>query len=91
MLSAASYHLMQSPLPGADEGLGWGIDPTLRGRKGPVLEHTGSEGNWYALMILFPETEDGILTVANAGGSMGGDKATVAALKALLPSVSTPT
>ena len=90
MLSAASYRLMQSALPGADEGLGWGIDATIRGRKGPVLEHTGSEGNWYAMMILFPDSGDGILAVANAGSSMGGDKATFAALKAVLPKLSTP-
>ena len=38
-----------------------------------------------ALVLLFPETENGVLTVANAGPDMGGEKATKAALKAVLP------
>lgn len=90
LLSPASYHLMQNPLPGIEDGLGWGIDPSVGGRKGPVLSHSGSDGNWKALVVLFPATGDGILVVANAGQSMGGDKSTTAAFKALLPTVGTP-
>jgi CubicO group peptidase (beta-lactamase class C family) len=90
LLSPGSYQLMQNPLPGIDNGLGWGCDPSIGGRKGPVIDHSGSEHNWYALVILFPATGDGILAAANAGDSMGGDAAVKAVVRGLLPSVSTP-
>jgi len=91
LLSPASYHLMQSPLPGVKgEALTWGFDPNIGGRKGPVLSHVGTDGSWYARVHLFPASGDGILLAANAGESMGGDKACEAALKAVLPMVSTP-
>ena len=51
-----------------------------------MLIHTGSDGNWYALVVLFPQTGLGILVAANAGPDMGGDKAAMAALLELLPS-----
>jgi hypothetical protein len=82
---------MQNPLPGvANEALTWGYAPSIQGRKGPVLDHIGSDGNWHASVHLFPESGGGVLLAANAGESMGGDKAVGAALKALLPTVSTP-
>jgi CubicO group peptidase (beta-lactamase class C family) len=91
LLSPASYHLMQNPLPGfGNEALTWGFAPSIGGRKGPVLRHTGSDGNWYARVDLFPASGDGILLAANAAESMGGVKAADAAFNALLPAMSTP-
>lgn len=90
LLSPASYHLMQNPLPGIEDALTWGFDTNLGGRKGPVLSHTGTDENWYASVNLFPASGDAILLAANAGKSMGGDTADRAAFKALLPTVSTP-
>jgi CubicO group peptidase (beta-lactamase class C family) len=90
LLSPASYRLMQTSLPGSDDAMTWGFDASLGGRKGPVLSHTGTDENWYASVNLFLDSGDGILLVANAGKSMGGDTADRAALKALLPTVSTP-
>jgi CubicO group peptidase (beta-lactamase class C family) len=91
LLSSDSYHRMQTPLPGvANEALTWGYRPSIQGRNGPVLEHIGSDGSWYASVHLFPESGDGILLAANAGASMRGDKAGEAAVTALLPTVSTP-
>ena len=65
--------------------MGWGVQGTIAGRKGPVLVHSGSDGNWYAAVVLFPETGQGVLVAANAGPDMGGDMAVMAALLALLP------
>lgn len=90
LLSRGSYHLMQTPLPGIEDALTWGFDPSLGGRKGPVLSHTGTDRNWYASVNLFLESGDGILLAANAGKSMGGDTADNAAFKALLATVSAP-
>jgi CubicO group peptidase (beta-lactamase class C family) len=90
LLSAASYRLMQSPMPGSEDALTWGFDATLSGRKGPVLSHTGTDRNWFASINLFLDSGDAILLACNAGKSMGGDMADNAAFKALLPTVSTP-
>lgn len=86
LLTASVYGQMQGAA-GADAGnIGWGVQTSIAGRRGPVLIHAGSDGNWYALVVLFPQTGHGILVAANAGPDMGGDKAAMAALLALLPS-----
>lgn len=85
LLKPETYRMMETRLPGADTGLAWGVQPTLAGRKGPVLMHAGSDGNWYAVVALFPETQNGILVAANAADDMGGDKAVKAAMIAVLP------
>jgi CubicO group peptidase (beta-lactamase class C family) len=87
LLKTATYRMMQTRLPGAETGLSWGVQDTLFGRQGPALTHSGSDGNWYAIVVLFPETQSGILAAANAGENMGGDKAVKAAFKALLPDI----
>ncbi len=60
------------------------------GLRGPALTHSGSDGNWYALVCLFPQTGNGVLVTANAAESMGGDQATLTALRALTRTVAEP-
>ena len=86
LLTAASYRMMQTP-HGGPNGLGWGVVDSLMGRQGPALTHAGSDGNWYALVVLFPQTGNGVLVAANAGEDMGGDKAGKAVVQAVLPSL----
>lgn len=86
LLTASAYGQMQGATGGGAGNLGWGVQDSIAGRKGPVLIHAGSDGNWYALVVLFPQTGLGILVAANAGPDMGGDKAAMAALLELLPS-----
>lgn len=74
LLSPASYRLMQTAQPGSPAGLDWGVQPSIAGRKGPVLVHQGSDGNWLAIAVLFPEQGTGALMVANAGPDMGADQ-----------------
>jgi len=74
LLSPASYHLMQTAQPGSPAGLDWGVQPSIAGRQGPVLVHQGSDGNWLAIAVLFPEQGTGALMVANAGPDMGADQ-----------------
>jgi hypothetical protein len=62
----------------------------VAGRRGPALTHAGSDGNWYALVALFPQTGNGLLLVANAGEAMGGEKAVFAAFRSLVLSVADP-
>ncbi|HEY0300613.1 MAG TPA: serine hydrolase domain-containing protein [Rhizomicrobium sp.] len=85
LLKPATYRMMETRLPGTEGGLAWGVRDSLAGRKGPVLMHAGSDGNWYAVVALFPETQNGILAAANAGEDMGGDAAVKAAMMAVLP------
>ena len=86
LLAAGSYGQMQSAAGGNVGNIGWGVQDSIAGHKGPVLIHAGSDGNWYAVVVLFPHTGQGVLVAANAGPDMGGDKAAMAALLELLPS-----
>ncbi len=90
LLSAASYKLMQTARPGSTAGVDWGVQESIAGRKGPVLVHGGSDGNWLAWAVLFPNTDTGVLVVANAAADMGADKALQSALVALFPGLSPP-
>lgn len=90
LLKPATYTKMQTPVAGSASGLGWGVQDSILGRKGPVLTHAGSDGNWYALVVLFPQTGNGALVAANAAEDMGGDKAAKAMLQDLLPGLAPP-
>jgi len=90
LLSPASYKLMQTPVAPGEPALGWGMFESLGGRKGPVLEHNGSDGTWYAVVALFPEQQSGVLVVTNSGASMGGDKAAMTAFFRILPELAPP-
>lgn len=65
--------------------LGWGVQVSVAGRKGPVWLHGGSDGNWFALVALFPESGRGALVVANAGPDMDGEKVVQTVWLGLLP------
>ena len=85
LLSPASYRLMQTAQPGSGAGLDWGVQESMGGRKGPVLVHGGSDGNWLAWVVLFPGSNNGALVIANAAEDMGADKATHTVVGSLLP------
>lgn len=87
LLSPASYRLMQTAQPNGPTGLDWGIQSSIAGRKGPVLVHGGSDGYWFAFVVLFPGSGNGVLVIDNASEAMGGDAAAKAALKAVLPTL----
>jgi CubicO group peptidase (beta-lactamase class C family) len=90
LLRPQTYRMMETRLPGADTGLAWGIADAVAGYRGPALTHAGSDGNWYALVALFPETQNGVLVAANAGEDMGGDKAAKVVMKAVFPAIAQP-
>ncbi|MEZ5959172.1 MAG: serine hydrolase domain-containing protein [Hyphomonadaceae bacterium] len=84
LLNAESYRFLHAPQGETHSALGWGVQARAAGREGGALVHSGSDGNWYALIALFPDDGAGALVVANAADSMGGDTATLAALRALV-------
>jgi CubicO group peptidase (beta-lactamase class C family) len=81
LLRGETYRFLQTAQGQGTAGLGWGVKDSLMGQQGPVLTHTGSDGNWYALVALFPRSGDGVLVTANAAESMQGDKAALTALR----------
>lgn len=89
LLSRDSYARLLGERPG-EPALGWGVQPGIAGRQGPVLLHAGSDGNWFAFVVLFPAAATGVLIASNAGESMGGEAAATALLAALLPELSPP-
>jgi hypothetical protein len=82
--------MMETRVPGAESGLAWGVSDDIGGYKGPVLVHAGSDSNWFALALLFPQTQNGILVAANAAEDMGADKAAKAVVRAILPQLASP-
>ncbi|WP_166892519.1 serine hydrolase domain-containing protein [Massilia sp. CCM 8734] len=88
LLTPASYKLMQTAQPGSPAGLDWGVQASVAGRAGPALVHQGSDGNWLAIAVLFPEQGSGALVVANAAEEMGADKVLNGIFGKLFPTLS---
>lgn len=84
LLTAETYRLLHRPQGDTVFAMGWGAAPRIAGRAGPVLTHSGSDGNWFAFVALFPGSENGVLVVANAADSMGGDAAVMTAARAAI-------
>lgn len=55
-----------------------------------ALFHAESDGNWDSLVVLFKETGNGVLVAANAAGSMRGDAAAKALMRAIVPMIAEP-
>ena len=89
LLKPESYRLMQTAQAGGQSGVDWGIQESIAGRKGPVLLHGGSDGNWLAWVALFPDSRSGVLVITNAADDMDGDKVSKAVLGGVLPQLST--
>lgn len=84
LLSAETFRFLHTPQGDSNAALGWGVQARAAGREGRALVHSGSDGNWFALVVIFPDQGVGALVAANAAESMGGDAATVAALRSLV-------
>ena len=99
LLAPQTYALMQSGQagtykalpPGSSYGLGWMVRASMARRKGPVLYHAGSDDNWLAQVMLFPDTASGVLVTSNAGKDMGADHAQGAVITSLIDRLSPPT
>lgn len=82
LLRTGTYRFLHAPQGETRSALGWGVAANPMELRGPALTHSGSDGNWMALVVLFLETGNGVLAVANAAESMGGDRACTRALRA---------
>jgi CubicO group peptidase (beta-lactamase class C family) len=90
LLRAETYRFLHTAQGDTHSALGWGASPTPMHLHGPGLTHAGSDGNWYAVVALFPQTGNGVLVAANAAESMGGDHATSQAIHALAATIAAP-
>jgi len=82
LLSRDSFRRLHAEtLPGSHFAAGWGVacDDTL----GTLLEHAGSDGFWYAVILIAPRLDEAILTAANIGPARG-EKACFDALRLAL-------
>jgi CubicO group peptidase (beta-lactamase class C family) len=90
LLRAETYRFLHTAQGDTHAALGWGASPTPMHFQGPGLTHAGSDGNWYAVVALFPQMGNGVLVAANAAESMGGDHATSQAIHALAATIAAP-
>ena len=72
LLKPETYSVTQSPPPGAPVSMGWFVRDSIAGLPGPVYYHEGSDGAWFAVVALFPNSGSGVLAVTNVGRDMGG-------------------
>ena len=70
LLSCATFRHLHEATPGSLYACGWGRG-TYEGL-GPVLQHAGSDGRWYATIGLAPQRNLAILTATNEGDPAGG-------------------
>lgn len=76
LLKPETYAFMQTAPSGHPVSMGWFVRDSMAGLSGPVFFHQGSDGNWFAVVALFPASGSGVLAVANAGKDMDGDDLT---------------
>jgi len=92
LLKREMYAYLHTPVTG-HVALDWGVAQEKFGVAGRLMQHSGSNGNWYAVIGIVPECRCGVLVAANAAEDTGGDKATVEVFKAMiatLPQVTPP-
>ncbi len=90
LLTPDGYTLLQTPDAATGNGLAWGVDATFMDRQGPMLSHTRIGRELVFDGPAVPASGTGVLINANAGASMGGEKADKAVIKALLPGLAPP-
>ena len=66
LLSKPTYALLHTGQKGTVFGLGWGVRTSLDGVNGRFLTHSGSNGYWFARIVLAPDHENGLLIVTNS-------------------------
>ncbi len=87
LLKPGSYRFLHTGQGNSIYGLGWGVRAELDGLKGRFLTHAGSNGFWWARIVLVPDIESGVLIAANAGPDDGADRASDEIEKTILPTL----
>jgi CubicO group peptidase (beta-lactamase class C family) len=90
LLRAETYRYLHARQGDKVFALGWEARPRIFGRRGPVINHSGSNGNWMAWAVLFPEIGDGVLVVANSAYGMDGNTVSELVLRQFVQTLSEP-
>lgn len=83
LVSPASFTTLHTAAPGTTYALGWGVAERSWAR-GRVLQHSGSNTLWYAVVWIAPERNFAMFAATNAGGDPGArgtDDAIVALIR----------
>lgn len=92
LLRRETYAYLHTPVLG-QSALGWGVSQGKFGVSGRLLQHAGSNGDWFALIGIVPELHDGVLVATNAAEDAEADKAAREAFEAVIstfPQVKSP-
>jgi len=81
-LRPETFTRLYTPSPGTDVAMGWGVDD-WPGGIGRLVTHAGSNGSWFARIVLSPTRNLAILVAINSGGAEA-EKATDETVLALL-------
>ena len=73
IMTVASFQFLHTPVGNSSYALGWGTDFTQADAQGPVYDHTGSNGRWWANVALVPGLNVGALMVINAATTAAQD------------------
>lgn len=90
LLRAETYRFLHARQGDKPFALGWEARARIFGRQGPVINHSGSNGNWMAQAVLFPEVGDGALVVSNSAYGTDGNTVSEAVLRQLVQTLSEP-
>ena len=72
LLSCATFQRLHVEQPaGSHFAAGWGVARVDSG--GPELQHAGSDGWWYAVIVISPARDAAILAATNVGGTRGAE------------------
>jgi len=81
-LRPETFTRLYTPSPGTNVAMGWGVDD-WPGGIGRLVTHAGSNGSWFARIVLSPARNLAILVAINSGGPEA-EKATDETVLALL-------
>jgi len=73
IMTVASFQFLHTPVGNSSYALGWGTDFTQADTQGPIYDHTGSNGRWWANVGLIPGLNVGALMVINAATTAAQD------------------
>ena len=86
-LKPETFTRLYTPSPGGDVALGWGVDD-WPGGIGRLVTHAGSNGSWFARIVLSPTRNLAILVTINSSGPEAGqatDETVLALLRRFTP------
>jgi CubicO group peptidase (beta-lactamase class C family) len=91
LLSQQGYRFLHTPQGESGAALGWGVKSNWPANAPMrLLMHAGSNGYWNALVALAPDSQSGVLVVANAGEGSGAEQQQTRLVMSLVSGMAKP-